>query len=82
MFLHHSDEKLAQLKALQILGIKMISNNKKITLVSTTTKRKYSVSPKGAIYGHSEKSSWYLGKGGIEGFLNKVYNSPGHYLGS
>jgi hypothetical protein len=72
------------IKALDIVGMKMYFPNTKkkgLQFISKKTGRRYSVQYSGNILGYSGKSSWVIGKGGLEGFLTKVYNRPKSYLG-
>jgi hypothetical protein len=72
------------IKALEVMGIKLyypLKTKKGIHFISSKTGRHYSIQPNGNIRGYSSKSSWLIGKGGIDIFLEKVYNRPKNYIG-
>jgi hypothetical protein len=71
------------IKALEILGMKLyrpLRTKKGIHFISKSGKR-YSIQPNGNILGYSGHSSWVIGKGSLEDFLEKVYKSPKNYIG-
>jgi hypothetical protein len=71
------------IKALEIIGMKIyypLKAKKGIHFISKSG-RHYSIQPSGNIRGYSSRSSWVIGKGSFEGFLEKIYNKPKNYLG-